>query len=168
MSSISGQQYIKSHRCAGFSFVEVMITLIFLAVLGGLVGKFTLAAESKKEMDLRKAREGVMLLKSALGAYVYDLDRSPPTAQEGGLEALVKEGYLDAVPKDPWDNLYRYVIPAVHSGRSYDLYSLGPDGTESLDDIADWNLYGRVYRGTSRIAKKRDHALQKYDPKMKK
>ena len=159
------KQSVKSGRNAGFGFVEVMISLVFLAVLGGLVTKFILVVESEEERDLRKAREGVMLLKSALGAFVYDLDRPPPTAQEGGLAVLVKEGYLDEVPKDPWGSHYRYDTPATYSGRSYDLYSLGPDGKASSDDIADWNLYGKVYRGTSRIAKKRDRALSKYDPK---
>ncbi|MCA9482205.1 MAG: type II secretion system protein GspG [Nitrospina sp.] len=149
---------------SGFTFVEVMVSLVFLLVLGVLTARFVMAVETRKQVDLRKAREGVMLLKSALGAYAYDLQKPPPTSEEGGLGVLVKEGYLEAVPKDPWGNVYQYDYPGEISGRSYDLYSLGPDGTISEDDIADWNLYGKVYRGTSRIARKRDRALSQYDP----
>ncbi len=161
-------QISNSSSDAGFSFVEVMVSLVFLVILGGLFARFTMDMESPEEKNIRKAREGVMLLKSALGAYVFDLQKRPPSKSEGGLQALVKTEYLEAVPKDPWGNVYQYNIPAVYSGRSYDLYSLGPDGKESEDDIADWNLYGEVYRGTSRIARKRDRALSKYDPKVEK
>ena len=151
---------------AGFSFVEVMVSLVFLVIIGGLLTRFTMDVESPEEKDLRKAREGVMLLKSALGAYVFDLEKPPPSKAEGGLQALVKTEYLEEIPTDPWGNLYQYNIPAEYSGRSYDLFSLGPDGKESEDDITDWNLFGEVYRGISRISRKRDRALSHYDPKV--
>ena len=153
-------------RCQrGFGFVELMVSLVFIGILGGLTVHFVMAMESDDEKRLRQAREGIMLLKSALGAYSYDLDKRPPLSEEGGLQVLVDAGYLEAVPTDPWGNLYQYDNPGQFSGRGFDLYSLGPDGVVSdTDDVADWALFGTVYRGTSRIARKRDHALSKYDP----
>ncbi len=69
---------------------------------------------------------------------------------EQGLKALVekpadakrwqKGGYLKGkkVPLDPWDNPYVFNTP----GRSgeFEVYSLGPDGRESDDDIGSWML----------------------------
>lgn len=130
-----------------FSFVELMVSLALLLVLGVVVAKFVSAVESREQLELRKAREGVMLLKSALGAYSLDLDRPAPLSAEGGLEMLVREGYLDELPMDPWGNTYQYDAPGIYSGRGFDLYSLGPDGVVSGDDVVDWDLYGKVFRG---------------------
>lgn len=155
-------------RRAGFGFMEVMVSLVLLVVLGAVVMRFVADVETEDERDLRKAREGVMLLKSALGAYSFDLAKPAPDDADGGLQVLVDTGYLKAIPTDPWGQAYQYRKPGQYGGRVFDLYSLGPDGKESEDDIADWNLYGKAYYGTSRIARKRDHALQKYsagDPK---
>ncbi|HID46405.1 MAG TPA: hypothetical protein EYP34_11710, partial [Chromatiaceae bacterium] len=135
-------------RNSGFGFVETMVSLVFLAVLSALAARFYAQVETKEEADLRHAREGVMLLNQALGAYCFDLGKPLPGKEQGGLQALVDEGYLEAVPKDPWGNTYRYVYPGVHSGRSFDLFSTGPDGRESEDDIVSWDLYGKPYRGT--------------------
>ncbi|QPJ63798.1 MAG: prepilin-type N-terminal cleavage/methylation domain-containing protein [Candidatus Nitronauta litoralis] len=154
-------------REAGFTFVEIMVVLVLFLVLGGLTARFFKLTPSIEDINLQKAREGVMFLKSGLGAYSFDLKKPPPSKKDGGLEVLVKAGYLSSVPTDPWGNIYQYDNPGKVSGRSYDLYSLGPDGKISEDDVADWNLYGKVYRGTSRIARKRDRALAKYDPKEK-
>lgn len=145
-------------------FVELAVILVFLTILGALVGRFVLAVESEDELKLRKAREGIMLLRSALGAYSYDLGRRSPLSEEGGLSLLVAAGYLEAVPIDPWGRPYRYDNPGRFSGRGFDLYSLGPDGVVSdADDVADWSLYGSIYRGTSRIAQKRNRALDRYN-----
>ncbi|HEY9150542.1 MAG TPA: type II secretion system protein GspG, partial [Gammaproteobacteria bacterium] len=42
------------------------------------------------------------------------------------------------LPVDPWGNPYQYLSPGTHS--SIDIYSLGPDGVPSDDDIGNWNL----------------------------
>lgn len=151
-----GGQYSNN---GGFSLVELMVSIVFLLIAGALTARFYADVETQAEKDLRCAREGVMLLTQALGAYSFDLGKKIPTEEEGGLEVLVNAGYLEAVPKDPWGQTYQYVTPAVYSGRGYDLYSTGPDGVESQDDIVAWNLFGESYRGTSRIARRRDRAL---------
>jgi general secretion pathway protein G len=68
-----------------------------------------------------------------------------PTAKEG-LSVLVSppdeahrldhwRQYIDSVPVDPWKRPYHYVYPGRKNSRSFDLYSVGPDGIESSDDI---------------------------------
>ena len=46
----------------------------------------------------------------------------------------LKKGSL----RDPWGNPYRYAAPGTHN-TDYDLFSLGPNGTEGGgDDIVNW------------------------------
>lgn len=57
-----------------------------------------------------------------------------------GLAILVREGILPSLPTDPWGRPYQYRQPGQI--RAVELFSLGPDGVESQDDIVAWNLYG--------------------------
>ena len=47
-------------------------------------------------------------------------------------------GYLDKLPKDPWGRDYQYSKPGIHNKKSFDVFSLGPDGKKSDDDIGNW------------------------------
>ena len=40
------------------------------------------------------------------------------------------------MPKDPWGKDYQYKCPGEHG--DYDLFSYGPDGQPSSDDITSW------------------------------
>jgi len=46
--------------------------------------------------------------------------------------------YLKQTIIDPWGNYYRYAYPGTHNKDTYDVWSLGPDGVESADDIGNW------------------------------
>ena len=157
------RQLVYSRYTKGFGASEIVVSLVFLVVLGALVGRFIVEMESPAEQQLRKAREGIILLNSALGAYSFDLQKRSPLSQEGGLQVLVDTGYLESIPNDPWGKPYQYDAPAQVSGAGFDLYSLGPDGILSEDDIVNWNLYGKPYVGTSRIARKRDRSLREHN-----
>lgn len=150
----------KSGLKGRFRFTEVLVALIMLTVLSSVTARFVMDMETDREKDLRQAREGIMLISSALGAYAFDLGKPPPLSEKGGLNTLVDAGYFETVPKDPWGRAYQYQVPPVQSGMPFDLYSLGPDGIESDDDVVNWNLYGKRYRGTSRISRKRTSALE--------
>jgi general secretion pathway protein G len=48
---------------------------------------------------------------------------------------------LEDVPLDPWNNAYQYRFPGsknINGARGYDIWSHGPDGAESADDIGNW------------------------------
>lgn len=46
--------------------------------------------------------------------------------------------YLQEIPLDPWANPYQYRSPGLHNPKGYDLWSMGPDGVDSMDDIGNW------------------------------
>lgn len=87
--------------------------------------------------------------KIALIPYKLDVGNYPTTPQ--GLSALLeapagkeekwKGPYLEELLLDPWDNAYQYKFPGsnnTNGSRGYDLWSLGPDGISSDDDITNW------------------------------
>jgi general secretion pathway protein G len=55
---------------------------------------------------------------------------------------LPEGGYLDRMPKDPWDRPYVYENPGKQS--EFDIYSLGRDGQPGGDgpdaDVGNWDL----------------------------
>ena len=135
---------------SGFSLIEILIVIALIAVLatvaiGNLGGIFGGQQEKVAALFVNQT------LKTALTPYRLDVGNYPST--EEGLNALVKapagkEGkwkgpYIEAteVPKDPWGNDYKYRFPGsknVNGVRGYDVWSLGPDGAESGDDIGNW------------------------------
>lgn len=138
------------HQKSGFSLIEILIVIALIAVLatvaiGNLGGIF--GGQQEKVADIFVNQT----LKTALTPYRLDVGSYPST--EEGLQALVKAPagkenkwkgpYIEAseVPKDPWDNPYQYRFPGsknVNAARGYDVWSLGPDGAESADDIGNW------------------------------
>jgi len=42
------------------------------------------------------------------------------------------------MPEDPWKRPYQYRYPGVRNKTGYDVFSFGPDGVESEDDIGNW------------------------------
>ncbi|MBL9200095.1 MAG: type II secretion system protein GspG [Opitutaceae bacterium] len=83
-----------------------------------------------------------------LALFFKDVGRYPTT--EEGLSALLrapqgavqlwKGPYIssDRLPLDPWGREYQYRSPALKSKSGYDVWSLGPDGVLSADDIGNW------------------------------
>ncbi|MGB0763165.1 MAG: type II secretion system protein GspG [Acidimicrobiales bacterium] len=90
-----------------------------------------------------------VMFKIALQTYKLDVGNYP--SSEDGLNALLhppngKEGrwrgpYLEEIPNDPWDRPYQYRYPGeknINGARRYDVWSWGPDGVHSGDDIGNW------------------------------
>lgn len=75
--------------------------------------------------------------------------RRYPTTEEGlsallhapiGTEQRWNGPYIEGgkIPLDPWGREYQYRSPALKSSVGYDIWSLGPDGIPSADDIGNW------------------------------
>jgi len=141
----------RPRRAAGFTLIEVMVVVVILGILAAVVVPRVMSRPD--EARVVKARQDIRAIGAALDLYKLDNFRYPDTQQ--GLEALVDkptgldpganwraDGYLPALPQDPWGAPYKYLQPGQHG--VYDLYSLGADGAsggEGFDaDIGNWDL----------------------------
>lgn len=127
---------------AGYTLFEIMLVLGIIAVLVGsaiymLVGNIDIAKEQRVGSDI-----------SAISIQIraYDMQNLRKPTTEQGLKALVQPPTVDPKPRkwrqlmeelplDPWGQEYRYQNPGKYKKNGYDLFSLGPDGVESDDDI---------------------------------
>jgi len=133
---------------AGFTLLEILIAvalvgLLVTAVVANFGKIFSGGQEDVADLFVNQTA------KMSLTPYKLDLGQYPST--EEGLSALIKapEGkqsrwngpYLEDLPLDPWGNAYKYRFPGsknINGAGGYDVWSLGPDGVESADDIGNW------------------------------
>lgn len=136
----------RRRRVTGYTLMELLIVITIIGVLLGIA--VVNLQGTPDEARIAAASQEIRTLSTALDMYRMHNSRYPTNEQ--GLKALVekpadakrwqKGGYLKGkkVPLDPWDNPYVFNTP----GRSgeFEVYSLGPDGRESDDDIGSWML----------------------------
>lgn len=128
----------------GFTLIELMLVVIIIEALVAMVmprlaGRSEQARVTAAQADIRA--------NIATALKLYEMDNGNyPTTQEG-LEVLLNKPasaanwygpYLERKPIDPWGREYKYKSPGEHRSGDYDLYSLGKDGTESADDVTNW------------------------------
>lgn len=120
------------------SLIGVLGWLLPLGV--ALASGYWLATHGTTD-DIRqnaRARDDIRAMSAALLSPRNDGKGMPNSEQ--GLQSLIADGILPNIPDDPWGRPYQYRNPgATHA---WELYSFGPDGRESADDIVSWNLYG--------------------------
>ena len=128
---------------SGYTLFEIMLVLGIIAVLVGsaiymLVGNIDVAKEQRVNSDIEA-------ISMQLRTYEMLNYRMPTTEQ--GLKALVAQPsteprprrwkqLMKSVPIDPWGAEYVYRNPGKKNSSGFDVYSLGPDGKESDDDVA--------------------------------
>ncbi len=128
----------------GYTMVEILLVVIIIGALASMVVP-QLAGRSEKTR--KAAAKSDIEANIATALKLYELDTgSLPKAQEG-LTVLWEKPtdaqnwngpYLNKKPIDPWGRAYKYVFPGIHRPHDYDLYSLGRDGTQSADDVTNW------------------------------
>lgn len=137
----------RQRKQQGFTLIEIMVVVVILGILAAVVVPRIMSRPD--EARIVKARADIQALESALNLYRLDNYTYPTTDQ--GLEALVEKptspepprwkegGYLDRMPRDPWQRPYQYLNPGQHG--EIDIYSMGPDGRPNTDDdIGNWDL----------------------------
>lgn len=133
----------------GFTLIEIMVVVVILGILAALIAPNVI--NRIDDAQIVKVQQDLRAIESALKLYRLDNFRYPDT--EEGLDALVTPpqdpnarwptgGYLERMPKDPWDNPYVYMYPGNQG--EFDIYTLGRDGQqggEGIDaDIGNWTL----------------------------
>ncbi len=138
--------------CKGFSFIEVMIVVVILAILATLLIPRVMGRTEDAKRAATKAQ--IANMESAL--QLYKLDNGNVPSSEQGLKALVERpssgpaapnwkagGYLPKVPVDPWGFPYKYTTPSIQGGE-FEIISFGADGTPGGEgknaDIVSWDL----------------------------
>ncbi len=134
---------------AGFTLLEILIAIALLAAIAGLLvtNLDRILGGGREEVARLFVQE---TLETPLTAYRVNMGRYPTTDE--GLQALVSKPsdeatnwrgpYVKKLNPDPWGNPYQYKCPAEKSSGGYDLWSFGPDGEESGDDIGNWGPSG--------------------------
>lgn len=133
----------------GFTLIEIMVVVVILGILAALIAPNVI--NRIDDAQGAKVKQDIRSIESALKLYRLDRFRYP-SGQEG-LEALVtppqdpsqkwpEGGYLDRLPKDPWDRPYTYENPGKQG--EFDIYTLGRDGQPGGDgpdaDVGNWDM----------------------------
>ena len=123
-----------------FTLIELLLVVV---IIGALAAMIVPRLAGRSEQAKVKIAHADVNSNIPLGLDLYELDNGkyPPNLQAlltspGSLKSW-NGPYIKRKPLDPWGNIYQYRYPSTH-GKDYDLYSLGPDGVESSDDIASW------------------------------
>jgi len=142
-----------------FTLVEL---LVVIAILGILIGLVTAGAQAARRRGaVTKAKTTIAALETAIAMYESDMGGYPATGTAALVAALQEDpGDIDwdgpymefkqdelegGELVDPWGNPYEYLSvnggAPKHRERSYDLFSLGPNGLDdggTGDDIVNW------------------------------
>src|SRR4051812_43406091 len=135
----------RNHRRSAFTLIELLLVMVIIIILASIVVP-KMSGYSERARKSKAAAE-IESFKTALAAFETDTGRFPNT--EEGLAALVHSpsgvqnfkagGYMDEIPKDPWQNDYVYRSPGTHHPDTFDVFTMGPDGHEGGgDDIGNW------------------------------
>lgn len=144
MMKISEQSRAGNSGGKGFTLIELMLVII---IIGALVAMVTPRLVGRGEQARASAAKADIQSNIATALKLYELDNGAYPTTDEGLNALLNKPssasnwsgpYLEKKPIDPWGREYKYKSPGEHRPADYDLYTLGRDGTESPDDITNW------------------------------
>ena len=138
-----------------------MLGVIFIiSLLMGIL--YPTIAKVRTKGKMAKAQAEIEALAVALRMYESDLGKYPPstTAESDALhkylgiavtstalnivvgpymEFKIKDLSASNQYKDPWGNAYVYAAPGTNNTNSFDIHSLGPDGSDNTaDDVKNW------------------------------
>ena len=129
----------------GFTLIEILLVVVIIGILVGLAiprlgGRVRMAQVAAAKADVENVGMALRLYEVDNGTYPSSL-QGLLSAQSGAQNW--RGPYLEkGMPRDPWGHDYIYASPGSHNPHSYDLYSLGPDGVESQDDLCNWQTTG--------------------------
>ena len=124
----------------GMTLIEILVVLVLIGIVLGIVGGNFIGRGEKAKADAAKVEIGQIA--QSLDLYKLEVGRYPTTQE--GLQALISapSGVANwngpywkkaTLPKDPWNNEYRYASPA--QGAPFEIVSLGADGKEGGEGV---------------------------------
>ena len=144
---------------------QIFLILVILAVGWGFLMPllYTTSTGDTRFMatraDVATFTTAIMMFQHDCGYYPTSPQLSHISSPLGGAEdsnvlikrpAAIPEGvwhgpYLDTSKprKDPWGRPYVYECPGKHNPKSFDIYSLGPNGKGGDEAIGNWTAAGR-------------------------
>ncbi|MHC4302712.1 MAG: type II secretion system major pseudopilin GspG [Planctomycetota bacterium] len=136
----------KDRKRKAFTIVELLVVVLIISMLAAFVAPKLFTGIGRTKAQLSKAK--MATIENALGRFYMDCDRYPDDSE--GLAVLIEppadieEGkwngpYLKQSDlRDLWDNDYIYVAEGEINPGSFDLISLGQDGSDGGEgDNAD-------------------------------
>jgi general secretion pathway protein G len=128
-------------RQSGMTLIEILVVLVLIGIVLGIVGGNFIGKGEKAKADAAKIEIGQ--ISQALDLFKLEVGRYPSTQE--GLQALVAAPpglnnwngpywKKNSVPKDPWQNEYKYQSPG-QNGAAYEIVSLGADGKEGGEGV---------------------------------
>jgi len=125
---------VKNAGRAAFTLIEILLVVVIIGLLASIVT--VSVPKHLKKARVSKARADIDGLGLAIQSYYMEEGKYPASLD---LLTAGEDPYLEkSIPKDPWKHDYQYAYPGTHKPFKYDLKSLGEDGVESDDDIANW------------------------------
>ena len=126
MKKTSLQRVLAEQR--GMTIVELMIVLTIIASIMGVVGVYVFGALDKA--NIQEAKIQINKLSGQVEQYYLS---SSPRQFPNNLEDLAAgpTPIVKKVDKDPWGNDFIY---KKISNREFEIYSMGPDGSEGTED----------------------------------
>ena len=119
---------MRTHKQAGFTLVEILVTTAIIGILVGIV--FGIAGLASKKSDNSKALAEMHIIRNALEEYRLQFGTFPPSLNN--INTKMDEPFKSTKLIDPWGRSYIY---SNNSAYAYTLISAGPKTTDSSDDI---------------------------------
>ena len=127
----------KKNMKKGFTLVELLTVVVIIGLLAAFVVPKIFSNLGKTKKDIARAK--MALIENSIARFQLDCGRIP--TQDEGIEALIvpppelEDKWSGRYAKqseiiDPWGNAYIYIEQGEINIGSYDLISLGADGTE--------------------------------------